>query len=108
MARSSRYTTRWRSRVVRANELADEKKVSDYAKDLRETLSEGTLAERRAFIRTFVKEVKVTGNDVVMTYTNPILPGGRIEEKVPVLCIEHYGGRYRTRTCDLTDVNRVL
>jgi site-specific DNA recombinase len=89
-------------------ELADEKAVSEYSKDLRETLSEGTLAERRAFIRTFVKEIKVTGNDVVMTYTNPILPGGRIEEKVPVLCIEHYGGRYWTRTSDLCDVNAML
>jgi site-specific DNA recombinase len=89
-------------------ELADEKTIAACVHDLRGLLAEGTLAERRAFIRTFVKEVRVTGSDVVVTYTNPLGGVRTNEEKLGVLSIEQRGGRYRTRTCDLTDVNRVL
>ena len=37
-------------------------------------LKEGMLAERRVFIRNFVKEVKVTGGEEVLYYSMPILP----------------------------------
>lgn len=74
-------------------ELADAETVAQCVVDLRNTLSESSLAERKSFVRSFVKEVKVTGNEVLLTYTIPMLPGGMIEEKLPVLSIGHYGGR---------------
>ena len=40
---------------------------------------ESTLAERKSFIRSFVKEVKVTGDEVLLTYTMP-LPTEEISE----------------------------
>jgi len=60
---------------------------------LRNTLSESSLAERKSFVRSFVKEVKVTGDAVLLTYTIPMLPGGMTEENLPVLSIGHYGGQ---------------
>ena len=37
-------------------------------------LREGTLVERKAFIRCFVKDVRVSGDEAVLTYTMPELP----------------------------------
>jgi len=74
-------------------ELADAETVAQGVVDLRNTLNESSLAERKSFVRSFVKEVKVTGDEVLLTYTIPMLPGGMTEEKLPVLSIGHYGGR---------------
>jgi len=38
------------------------------------TLQEGTLAETKAFVRSFVNEVKVTGDHVLVNYTVPMPP----------------------------------
>ena len=73
-------------------ELADTKTVSQYVVDLRNTLSESSIAERKSFVRSFIKEVRVTGNEVLLTYTIPMLPGGITEDKLPVLSIVHDGG----------------
>jgi DNA repair exonuclease SbcCD ATPase subunit len=73
-------------------ELADADTVSRYVSDLHSLLSESSLAERKAFIRSFVKEVRVTGDEVLLTYTIPMVPRGVTEEKLPVLSIGHYGG----------------
>jgi hypothetical protein len=59
-------------------------------------LEESSLVERKAFIQSFVKELKVTGDNVLITYSLPMLPAKVTEEKLPVLSIVHYGGRYRT------------
>ena len=53
------------------------------------------MGERRAFVRSFVKEVKVTDNEVLLTYTIPIAPKGITEEELVVPSIVHYGGQYR-------------
>jgi DNA invertase Pin-like site-specific DNA recombinase len=73
-------------------ELADVETVAHCISDLRNLLNESSLAERKSFVRSFVKEVKVTGDEVLLTYTIPMLPGGVTEEKLPVLSIVHYGG----------------
>ncbi|MFC1995161.1 recombinase family protein [Chloroflexota bacterium] len=80
-------------------QLADERLVREALEDLREMLNDSPLCETRAFIRSFVKEVKVTGGEVVLTYTMPTSQG-LLEEAIPVLPTVKYGGRYRTRTCD--------
>lgn len=74
-------------------ELADAKAVADCLSDLRDLLTEGSFAERKTFIRSFVKEIKVTGDDALLTYTMPILPGGVTEERLSVLSIVQYSGR---------------
>ena len=75
-------------------ELASPEIVKSYVDDLRNLLNNSSLAERRAFIRSFVEEVKVTGDEVLLTYTMPLSPKGISEEKVGVLSTVQYGGRY--------------
>ena len=74
-------------------ELTDTETVTQYVNDLRNLLSENPLAERKSFVRSFVKEVKVTGDEVLITYTIPMLPKGMLEEKLAVLPIGHDGGQ---------------
>lgn len=70
------------------------KLVKSYVNDLRHTLDEGSLTDRRTFIRSFVKEIVVFREEVKLFYTLPLLPDGLIEESVGVLPIVRYGGRY--------------
>jgi hypothetical protein len=39
--------------------------------EMREILEEGTPEERRAFLRGFIKEVRVKGDEVTLHYTCP-------------------------------------
>jgi site-specific DNA recombinase len=73
-------------------ELADLETISGYVDDLHELLKEGSLAERRAFIRSFVKEVRVTGNEAVLSYSIPLLPEKVAIEKEGVLPTVQYSG----------------
>jgi len=73
--------------------LADLETVTRYVDDLRTLLEESSLTERKSFIRSFVREVKVTSDEVLLTYTMPLPPEGVSEEKVGVLSSVHYGGR---------------
>ena len=74
-------------------ELADTETVTHYVADLRSLLSESPLAERKSFVRSFVKEVQVTGDEVLVKYTLPMLAKGMCEEKFSVLSIGHDGGQ---------------
>ena len=47
-------------------EPIDLETMTDYITEMQEVLKEGTLTERRAFIRSFVKEIKVVGNQSVL------------------------------------------
>ncbi len=75
-------------------EIADLETVSLYVDDLNELLKEGLLAERRAFIRSFVKEVRVTVNEAVLSYFVPNLPERVAIGREGVLPTVQYGGRY--------------
>jgi recombinational DNA repair ATPase RecF len=55
-------------------DLVDLNTMTGYITEMQEVLSEGTLTERRAFIRSFVQEIKVKGNEALMTYSPPIPP----------------------------------
>ena len=74
-------------------ELADVETVACCISDLRNLLNEGSLSEIKSFVRSFVKEVKVTGDEVLLTSIMLMLPKGITEEKLPVLPTVHYGGR---------------
>ena len=47
-------------------QLADMEMVMGYVEDLRGLLSQRSLSEQKAFIRSFVKEVRITGKDVLI------------------------------------------
>jgi site-specific DNA recombinase len=70
--------------------------VRSYVENLRDVLSNSSLVEQKAFIRSFVKEVRVTGKEVLLTYTIPLPPEGSLQETAGVLDTVHYGGRCRT------------
>ena len=87
-------------------QLADEQSVKESLADLRELLNSSPICETREFIRSFVKEVKVTSDQVVLTYTMPT--GEGLTEEAVVLPSVKHGGRYTARTYDLCDVNAML
>ena len=55
-------------------ELAALETVSRYVDELHDLLRKGSLAERRTFIKSSIKEIRVTGNEAVLAYTMPVLP----------------------------------
>ncbi len=85
-------------------ELADMQMVKSYGNDLRDTLDDGSLSDRRAFIRSFVQEITVTKHEIQLKYTLPLPPDGLTEERMGVLPIVRYGGRcsIKTRTFSKT------
>ena len=77
-------------------ELIDLETMTGYAAEMQEIIREGSLAHRKAFIRGFVKDVRVTGKKAVLIYSPPGLPD-KVElnlEGVPRI-VQH-GGRYWT------------
>jgi site-specific DNA recombinase len=54
--------------------LTDMETVTDYMQDLRSLLNEGSLTERKSFIKSFVKEARVKDEKVSLIYTMPIVP----------------------------------
>jgi hypothetical protein len=66
--------------------------VTGYVSDLRNLLEESPFPERRSFIKSFVKDVEVTGNQVLLTYTIPMQPHKIKGESIDVPLIGHYGG----------------
>lgn len=77
-------------------ELANLETATRYVDDLKNLLEESSLAERKSFIRSFVKEVNVTGDEVLLTYTMPLPPEGISEERVGVLYSVHSSGPSET------------
>jgi site-specific DNA recombinase len=80
---------------------ADLESVVTYAADLKNLLMQGSIAERKVFIRSFVKEIKVTGEDVLVIYKLPLPPEGIVEDRVGVLSIVQDGSGGWIRTNDL-------
>jgi site-specific DNA recombinase len=89
-------------------ELADAAIVTRYVQDLRSVLSNSSLAERKSFIRSFVKEIRVTGDEAVLNYTIPLPPRQLAVEEIPVLSNVQSGGPLWTRTTDPGLIRTVL
>ena len=89
-------------------ELADLKRVMAYVDNIRNTLDIGTLSERKAFIRSFVKSIKVKGDDAQMSYTMPLPPDSLPDEPGRVLYSVRYGGAEETRTPDFLRAREAL
>ena len=90
----SRFSTQAWGPSLASSVLADANLVRSYVENLREVLASSPLPEQKAFIRSFVKDVRVTGREVLVSYTMP-LPSDRVahdHDMVGVLDIVHYGG----------------
>jgi len=99
--------SKWEAEALlsdRRVQLADLATMTEYVDDLRNLLTYSSLAEQRTFIRSFVKEVKVTGKGVLLTCTLPLPPQGITQERAGVLNIVPFGGPTCTidRTFSLT------
>ena len=70
-------------------EIMDPAQMAVYVEDLKALLDEGEVCERKAFIKGFVKGIRVKGDEVTVEYTPP-LPDGTGES---VLSIEGHGGQ---------------
>lgn len=55
-------------------ELADTATVTRYVQDQPNVLSDSSLAERKSFIKSYVKEVSVTGDKALLNYTIMLPP----------------------------------
>jgi len=72
-----------------------QEEMTECVADLRKSLERGSLAEKKAFIRSFVKDIRMNGEEGKLTYTVPMPPQGLQDETESVLAIVHHGGRYR-------------
>jgi len=73
-------------------EFVDLEAVTRCVEDLRGLLEESELTEKKVFVKSFVREVKATDNEVLLTYTILILPGSFSEDRTGVLYSVHHGG----------------
>ena len=80
------------------NRGLDLEAIKNQVGELREALEEGSTAERKAFIKSFVKEIEITGGDAVMKYTLPQVAKGEPWSCGEVLASVHDGGPSWTRT----------
>ena len=76
----------------RGQELLNLKAVTGYVEDLRSLLNEASLAERKSFIKSFVKEIRVAKDHALLRYTIPLPPSGILDERAGVLSIVPFGG----------------
>jgi hypothetical protein len=63
-----------------------------YVLDLQETLMKGTILERKSFIRTFVKEIRIDYPNLELEYTIPLfIPSKRTSSTEEVLSLQQIG-----------------
>ncbi len=72
--------------------------VRSYVTDLRKLLDESEFAQRKAFLRSFVKKIVVDKGIVKLYYNVPVPPEGKRMETVRVLPIEPSSGAEGIRT----------
>ncbi len=74
----------------------DTEAVNSYVTDLRNILGESEVAQRKAFLRSFVKKIMVEKERVKLYYNLPVPPDGRKMETVGVLPIDTPSGPFGT------------
>ena len=104
---AQKWELEWQLKERRV-ELADVETITRYVKDLRNLLDESSLAERKSFIRSFVREIEVSRDNVLLKYSIPLTTGGLTEESLGVTHIVHYGGPLWIRTTDPGLIRTVL
>ena len=82
--------------------------MASYVTDLRNILDESDVAQRKAFLRSFVKKIVIEKERVKLYYNLPVPPDGRTIDTKGVLPIDTPSGDRGTRTPDLCDANAAL
>ncbi len=82
--------------------------VRAYVEDLKKLLDESEVAQRKAFLRSFVKRIIVAKDKVRLVYVVPVPPDGKKVEELSVLPIDTPSGDRGIRTPDLRDANAAL
>jgi site-specific DNA recombinase len=82
--------------------------VKSYASDLYSLLEESDLAERKAFLRSFVKRIVVDDEEATIYYKLPLPPGCGAKDRVSVLPIDTFGGAGGIRTPYLLTASQTL
>jgi hypothetical protein len=77
--------------VVQGIEQVDLTRVKHYAQDLRNLLEEVEFTEKKAFLRSFIKQIIVNKKQVTIQYNLPMPTHGKIKAETEVLSIETYG-----------------
>jgi site-specific DNA recombinase len=72
--------------------------IQSYAEDLWAILEESEVAQRKAFLRSFVKKIVIDKDSVKLYYNLPVPPQGRKMETIGVLPIDTPSGEGGTRT----------
>ena len=67
-----------------------------YTHELHAPLKEDSLMDRSAVIRSFVRDVEVTNNEVALNYTMPVLSDNVVVHKDGVPPAAQYGRQYWT------------
>jgi site-specific DNA recombinase len=91
-----KFEEKFADRKVQLSNLRFVEKCAD---DLRELLSsKSSLTERRAFIRTFVKDIRVKGSKAELIYTIPLPPNNIASSEAEVLSLVQLGSPSWIRT----------
>lgn len=93
----------------RKQELVSAAELGDYTEDMRRLLDQGTLAERKSFMWTFVREITVKDGQAVIKFALPVPPDGPgsgsnkepVPPRGPVLASGRFGSPCGIRTRDL-------
>jgi site-specific DNA recombinase len=94
--------------IARRVEQVDAATVKAYARDLRSLLEEADFTERKAFLRSFIKQIEVNKKQVTVYYNLPMPQDVQSREQVGVLPIDTPGGDRGIRTPNLCDANAAL
>ena len=101
---STRQLSEIESTSCKPLDILTKRELKDYVCDLRQLLSEGSIFERKGFIKSFVKRITVTGKEVSITYTYPepeVTKGsGNTGSGGAVLCSAQKSSPGRARTSD--------
>ena len=89
-------------------ELADTATVTRYVQGMHDLFSNSSLVERKPLVKSFVKEVKVSGDKALLNYTIPLSPRGIRVEEMTVLSNIHSGGADGIRTHYLLTASQTL
>ena len=94
--------------VVQGVEPVDVEAVKAYAQDLKALLEEADIAQRKSFIKSFVKRIDVNEGKVIVSYKLPLPDTGRGLTETSVLPIETFGGPEGARTPYLLTASQTL
>ena len=82
----------------RRAELPSTAEIKRYVAEFRQFLEKGTIPERKALIRNFIRGIKIDGDDVTLTYTIPMPSDGASRDQGSVLDFVQVGPLFGTRT----------